>query len=89
MNGVPLPPEHGFPLRALVAGWYGMDSVKWLTRVEVSQEPFQGYFQKQSYVATTSKGVTYKQVLDPDHALNRMIDDALATTAPVQAHANK
>jgi DMSO/TMAO reductase YedYZ molybdopterin-dependent catalytic subunit len=56
MNGVPLPPEHGFPLRALVAGWYGMDSVKWLTRVEVSQEPFQGYFQKQSYVATTSKG---------------------------------
>jgi protein-disulfide isomerase len=40
-------------------------------------------------VATTSKGVTYKQVLDPDHALNRMIDDALATTAPVQAHANK
>ena len=56
MNGVPLPPEHGFPLRALVAGWYGMDSVKWLTRVEVSQAPFQGYLQEQSYVATTTKG---------------------------------
>jgi DMSO/TMAO reductase YedYZ molybdopterin-dependent catalytic subunit len=56
MNSAPLPPEHGFPLRALVAGWYGMDSVKWLTRIEVSQEPFQGYFQKQSYIAIKSNG---------------------------------
>src|SRR5579863_3863827 len=45
MNGGPLPADHGFPLRALVAGWYGMDSVKWLTRVEVLQQPFRGYFQ--------------------------------------------
>ena len=32
MNGVPLPPQHGFPLRLLVPGWYGMTNVKWLTR---------------------------------------------------------
>jgi DMSO/TMAO reductase YedYZ molybdopterin-dependent catalytic subunit len=56
MNGAPLPPEHGFPLRALVSGWYGMDSVKWLTRIEVSQEPFQGYFQQQYYVAVKANG---------------------------------
>jgi DMSO/TMAO reductase YedYZ molybdopterin-dependent catalytic subunit len=56
MNGAPLPPEHGFPLRALVSGWYGMDSVKWLTRIEVSQEPFQGYFQQQYYVALKANG---------------------------------
>ena len=30
LNGVPLPPQHGFPLRLLVPGWYGMTSVKWL-----------------------------------------------------------
>ena len=35
MNGEPLPAEHGFPLRAVVPGWYGMDSVKWLTRIEI------------------------------------------------------
>jgi DMSO/TMAO reductase YedYZ molybdopterin-dependent catalytic subunit len=56
MNGAPLPAEHGFPLRALVGGWYGMDSVKWLTRVEVSQEPFTGYFQRERYVALKSDG---------------------------------
>ena len=30
MNGAPLPPQHGFPLRLLVPGWYGMTNVKWL-----------------------------------------------------------
>ncbi len=58
MNGSPLPAEHGFPLRALVCGWYGMDSVKWLTRVEVLDQPFQGYFQQKHYVATERDGAT-------------------------------
>jgi DMSO/TMAO reductase YedYZ molybdopterin-dependent catalytic subunit len=56
MNGAPLPPDHGFPLRALVAGWYGMDSVKWLTRIEVLQDPFRGYFQQERYVALRTNG---------------------------------
>jgi DMSO/TMAO reductase YedYZ molybdopterin-dependent catalytic subunit len=56
MNGAPLPPEHGFPLRALVSGWYGMDSVKWLNRIEVSSDPFDGYFQQQRYVEERSSG---------------------------------
>jgi DMSO/TMAO reductase YedYZ molybdopterin-dependent catalytic subunit len=56
MNGAPLPPEHGFPLRAMVSGWYGMDSVKWLTRIEISKDPFNGYFQQDLYVAVDSNG---------------------------------
>ena len=35
MNGAPLPPQHGFPLRLVVPGWYGMTNVKWLSRIEV------------------------------------------------------
>jgi DMSO/TMAO reductase YedYZ molybdopterin-dependent catalytic subunit len=42
-NGVDLPPQHGYPLRLLVPGWYGMASVKWLRRIEVSDSPFDGY----------------------------------------------
>jgi DMSO/TMAO reductase YedYZ molybdopterin-dependent catalytic subunit len=42
-NGVPLPPQHGFPLRLVVPGWYGMTSVKWLTRITAQDEPFEGY----------------------------------------------
>ena len=47
LNGAPLPPQHGFPLRLLVPGWYGMTNVKWLTRISVIDEPFRGYQQAQ------------------------------------------
>jgi DMSO/TMAO reductase YedYZ molybdopterin-dependent catalytic subunit len=58
MNGEPLPAEHGFPLRVLVPGWYGMDSVKWLTRIEVLDRPFKGYFQDEKYVALRAQGAS-------------------------------
>ncbi len=45
MNGAPLPPQHGFPLRLVVPGWYGMTSVKWLTRITAVREPFEGFQQ--------------------------------------------
>ncbi len=49
LNGVPLPPQHGFPLRLLVPGWYGMTNVKWLQRIEYLDEPFTGYQQARGY----------------------------------------
>ena len=49
MNGQPLPPQHGFPLRLVVPGWYGMTNVKWLERIELVDEPFAGYQQTWSY----------------------------------------
>jgi len=49
VNGGPLPPQHGFPLRLLVPGWYGMTSVKWLSRITVVDEPFAGYQMTRSY----------------------------------------
>jgi DMSO/TMAO reductase YedYZ molybdopterin-dependent catalytic subunit len=49
MNGADLPPSHGFPVRALVPGWYGVSSVKWLTRLIVTERPFRGFFQAMDY----------------------------------------
>ena len=49
MNGRPLEPQHGAPLRLLVPGWYGMTSVKWLTRITAVTEPFAGYQQAVAY----------------------------------------
>jgi DMSO/TMAO reductase YedYZ molybdopterin-dependent catalytic subunit len=49
MNGAPLPPQHGFPLRLIVPGWYGMTNVKWLSRIEFLEQPFAGYQQTWSY----------------------------------------
>jgi DMSO/TMAO reductase YedYZ molybdopterin-dependent catalytic subunit len=49
MNREDLPPEHGFPLRAIVPGWYAMASVKWLQRIIVTDRPFNGYYQTIDY----------------------------------------
>ena len=49
MNGAPLQPQHGSPLRLIVPGWYGMASVKWLSRIEAIGEPFDGYQQTRTY----------------------------------------
>ena len=49
VNGVPLPPQHGYPLRLIVPGWYGMTSVKWLSTMSVIAEPFDGYQMRHSY----------------------------------------
>lgn len=43
MNGAPLPPQHGAPLRLVVPGWYGMAQVKWLRQVTVVDTPFEGF----------------------------------------------
>jgi DMSO/TMAO reductase YedYZ molybdopterin-dependent catalytic subunit len=49
MNGAELAPAHGFPLRVVVPGWYGVASVKWLRRILVTERPFNGYFQSFDY----------------------------------------
>lgn len=43
MNGAPLEPQHGYPLRLVVPGWYGMTNVKWLDRIEVIDDAFNGF----------------------------------------------
>ena len=56
MNGEQLEPCHGFPLRLIVPGWYGVASVKWLTRIEAVDAPFKGYFQSVKYTFTHQTG---------------------------------
>jgi DMSO/TMAO reductase YedYZ molybdopterin-dependent catalytic subunit len=49
MNGEPLPQEHGVPVRAVIPGLYGMKSVKWLTRMTVTEDDFKGYWEQRSW----------------------------------------
>jgi sulfane dehydrogenase subunit SoxC len=49
MNGQPLLPQHGAPVRLVVPGWYGMTHVKWLGRITPVAEPFEGYQQVVAY----------------------------------------
>jgi DMSO/TMAO reductase YedYZ molybdopterin-dependent catalytic subunit len=56
MNNVDLPPEHGFPVRAIVPGWYAVASIKWLQRVIVTDKPFNGYYQTLDYAFWRRRG---------------------------------
>src|SRR3954467_9538944 len=51
MNGAPLPREHGFPVRLIAPGWYGVANVKWLTRIEITDQRFAGRFMARDYVS--------------------------------------
>ena len=65
INGQPLPPQHGFPLRLVVPGWYGMTHVKWLRSITVAGEPFDGWQQTAAYH------------LDADTPVSRMLPRSL------------
>ena len=56
MNSIALPPQHGFPLRAVVPGWYAMASIKWLQRIIVTAQPFTGYYQTMDYAYWRRRG---------------------------------
>ncbi len=70
INGQPLSPQHGFPLRLVVPGWYGMTNVKWLSSITVIDQPFEGYQQAHAYRWRTEAD-------DPGQALSRMRPRAL------------
>ena len=90
MNGEPLPPVHGAPLRVVVPGYIGARSVKWLERIELRSEPWAGYFQRVVYrllaedeVPATDRGIALGLI-----ALNSAIlspaDGATVTAGPVK-----
>ena len=56
MNGADLMPDHGYPLRAIVPGNYGMSSVKWLTKIVAATQPFHGYWQTSDYAFWDDSG---------------------------------
>lgn len=57
MNGQPLPPDHGFPMRVLVPGWVGISHIKWVGRIEVSESPLYSEYNTTKYILI---GPSYK-----------------------------
>jgi len=52
MNDEPMPRLHGMPVRLIVPGLYGIKNVKWLTKITVSTEDYEGYWQQRSWTDT-------------------------------------
>jgi sulfite oxidase len=76
LNGAPLTVEHGFPVRAIVPGWIGARSVKWLTRITLIEEPSSNYFQRHAY--------RVQREIDPRDARDVTAGSAL-TEAPLNS----
>lgn len=70
MNGGPLPPQHGAPVRLIVPGWYGMAHVKWLVGVDVLESAFDGFQNVTAYRVKQSAD-------DPGEPVTRILPRAL------------
>ncbi len=87
MNGEPLEPSHGFPLRLFVPGWYGVSWVKWLTRIEVRDRPFDGYFQTTKYTVKrqTERGLE-RVIVGPMMVKSEIVRPSRGETLGVGVH---
>ena len=87
MNGSLLSPEHGYPVRLIVPGWYGMASVKWIDRIEVIADRFAGFYQTIHYVMEHPKhGETTKTPLTAMRVRSLIVSPAAGATLPVGDH---
>ena len=62
MNGAPLPPRHGFPLRLIAPGWYGVANVKWLQRIEARSRRLMNRFMGRDYVTLRKEEIDGEEV---------------------------
>ncbi|MFQ5941474.1 MAG: sulfite oxidase [Nitrososphaerales archaeon] len=68
MNGVPLPADHGFPLRAVVPGLYGMMNAKWITEIELVDTVYEGFWQRRGW-DNNAEYQTHSTIVLPGEAL--------------------
>ena len=74
MNGIPLPAEHGFPLRAVVPGLYGMMNAKWITEIELVDKVYEGFWQRQGW-SNNAEYQIHSTIVLPGRALKSRFGD--------------
>jgi DMSO/TMAO reductase YedYZ molybdopterin-dependent catalytic subunit len=79
MNGTPLPAEHGFPVRAIVPGLYGMMNAKWITDIELVDKIYEGFWQRRGW-ANAAKYQTHSKIAIPGDELQNRLVEELSTT---------
>ena len=79
MNGEKLPVNHGFPLRAIIPGWYGMDSVKWLRSIDVlaGEPPSQDYVREVRSLLAGRQRADAVTAMNVKSAFSRPVDGAI------------
>ena len=80
MNGVPLPTEHGFPVRAIVPGLYGMMNAKWIIDIELVDKVYEGFWQRRGW-ANNAKYQTHSKIVLPGDTLRNRFEALSANIA--------
>jgi len=74
MNGIPLPPRHGFPVRAIVPGLYGMMNAKWITEIELVNKVHEGFWQRKGW-SNNAEYQIHSTIILPRGALRSRFGD--------------
>ena len=82
MNGALLPAEHGFPVRAIVPGLYGMMNAKWITDIELVDRVYEGFWQRRGW-ANNAKYQTHSKIVFPGDALRNRFEELSTNAATV------
>jgi hypothetical protein len=82
MNGASLTAEHGYPVRAIVPGLYGMMNPKWITEIELVDSIYEGYWQRKGW-ANNAKYNTHSFIVIPDSAAVRQRFSNLAASSVI------
>lgn len=82
MNGAPLPTEHGFPVRAIVPGLYGMMNAKWITDIELVDRIYEGFWQRRGW-ANNAKYQTHSKIVFPGDALRSRFEELSTNAATI------
>src|SRR6476659_3577172 len=84
MNNIPLPNDHGYPLRAIVSGFYGMMNPKWITEIELVDKTYEGFWQRKGWTNNGIKNI-YSSIVIPG---NQPIDDRFPNLVPNSSFLN-
>jgi len=84
MNNSPLTSEHGYPVRAIVPGFYGMMNPKWITEIELVDKTYEGFWQRKGWTNNGIKNI-YSSVVIPG---NQPINDNFPNLVPNSSFLN-
>ena len=83
MNNIPLPNDHGFPLRAIVPGFYGMMNPKWITEIELVDSTYEGFWQRKGWTNNPNNNIYSTIVTAGNQEITNRFPNLVNNTFPI------
>ncbi|CAN5859569.1 hypothetical protein BH23THE1_BH23THE1_19730 [soil metagenome] len=83
MNNSPLTNGHGFPLRAIVPGFYGMMNPKWITEIELVDKTYEGFWQRKGWTNNGISAINSSIVIPGNQSINDRFPNLVPSSSSV------